>query len=200
MSSIETKTARPILTARGLFDADEVAAAARAAVLVDADRPIEARLKPVHAPDRASVKRAMEAVEARLVEAIWTLARLPDREKGWLHQARHGLDYIEERGDRWGRAVDPAPGKAVGFDPVPMRPAPPAARAIDRMYAPLTWLQQLDRRTALVVYWACASMRGDPAANVSWERVKAASGVQVTRQRLAQIYEAGLRAIAGARL
>lgn len=198
----EPKPPRVTLTARRRFEPDEarqLRAAAIAAVVVDADRAVEARTKPLASPDRASVKRAMEAVEARLVEAIWTLARLPDREKGWLHQTRHGLDYIEENRDRWANAVNPAPGKAVGFDPVPMRPAPPTARAIDRMYAPLTWLQQLDRRTALVVYWACASMRGDSTANISWDRVKSVTGVQVTRQRLAQIYAAGLRTIVAGR-
>jgi len=124
-------------------------------------------------------------IEERLVEAAWTLARLPDRERAWIYgQTRHGMDYVNERSDD---------EDAV---PRPMRPAAPSPGAISRWSEALDWLRCLSPEQARLVFGAVLSRRGDMARRISWEKVRRLSGLQVSRQRLSVLYDRALGDIA----
>lgn len=151
------------------------------------------QVKPIAAPDRLSVRHAMDAIEARLVEAIWVLKRLPDHEAVYVYgHRRNGMAYVHDPAERFANAV----ANEGRWEPERTREPVPSGRAIDRMQGTLDWLRLLPRDEAAIVFAACSSKHGDPAANVSWRKVRAFCGLNVTRQRLAQIYEAGLRTIA----
>jgi hypothetical protein len=173
----------------------EVAAAQAERIRVEASYSIRAgnmveemereRSKPVHAPDRTSVKRAMDVVERQLVEALWTLARLPDRNP--FGNGRCGIEYVQERGDY--RAEDATGGK---WDP--SRPSP---RAIDAMHEPLEWLTWLKPDHAKLVSVAAATKRGSSDRNISWARVRAAypPAHSLSIPTLHRRYADGIRAI-----
>lgn len=178
----------------------EVPKAEQKAVLLDISRRFrerqEQRLRRTvrrtgHAPDRMSTAKAMLAVETRLVEALWTLARLPG-DRGIGYASRNGVGYLDERADLYANAV--ANGGWLTTAP---RPAPPSSKAIDAMYEPLEWLQLLDRKTARFVTVVAQSKKGDAAANIPWSRVRKAMPEldAHTSNRLHKLYRNGLRDI-----
>lgn len=147
--------------------------------------------RPVDAPDRPSVKRAMEAVEAQIVSALWTLARLPDRNP--FGKGRCGLDYVHDRQDKWDQAMANG-GKWVETPP---RPALPSSRSIDAMEGPLSWLSWLPREQGQFVSVCASTKRGNARNRISWPRVREAlpeTRVYSTRT-LQRRYEAAVRAI-----
>lgn len=176
-------------------------AAAIAGIYVDTERhghEAEPELQP---PPPPIVNRSIAAlaytVESRIVEAAWTLARLPDRERAWIYgQQRHGLDYLQDASERWANAVDPVKGTPVGFGEMPVRPGPPTAKEISRWVEALSWLSMVKRDHARVVFGAAASRRGDMDRRVSWRAARAMSGLEVSRQRLATIYDQSIADIA----
>lgn len=88
-------------------------------------------------------------VEQRLEEAIDTLRRLPDRERGMLRSMRsHWPDVVRDWADVWGEAV-----AAGQFRAMSVHPGAPDAAAIDRMDETLPWLGWLDHQKRRVV-WA----------------------------------------------
>jgi hypothetical protein len=142
-------------------------------------------------PERLSIRNAMLSVEQRLVEALWTLARLPnDRGIGFARQ--NGIGYLDERTDLYANAV--ANG---GWLTVPPRPAPPSARAIDAMHEPLDWLRHLDRSHARVLTLGAQYKRGDMARNIGWTRVRHGNPELngYSSRHLARMYQDGLRII-----
>jgi hypothetical protein len=150
--------------------------------------------RPIDAPDRESLKRAINAVEARLVEALWTLARLPmGRGPGGPRQ--HGLDYVQDQAQLFANAVA-AGGK---WEQPAMRPPRPSARAIDAMHEPLSWITTdfLPRDRCMLVMVAASLKHGDPARNVNWARVveRLPELRTLSVRRLQQRYQDGLRAI-----
>ncbi len=169
-----------------------------AAVGVEVTRILEfgrgARERPVDAPDRDALKRAMVAVEARLVEALWTLARLP-MGRGPGGPTQHGLDYIQDQATLFANAVA-AGGK---WEQPGLRPPRPSARAIDAMHEPLSWITTdfLPRDRCMLVMTAASLKRGDPARNVNWGRVveRLPELRTLSVRRLQQRYQDGLRAI-----
>lgn len=146
------------------------------------------RFRLAEAEDRPSIKRAMLAVETKLVAALWTLARLPD---GGSSQGSCGIAYIQDATDRWANAVE------KGWE-VPMpRPARPSPRAIDQMYEPLEWLSLLPREQAMLVSTAGGTKRGDVERRVAWNRVRS-SLPQIAGQSIRTLqrrYEGGIRQI-----
>lgn len=120
-----------------------------------------------HCPERLSVAKAMFAVEQRIVEALWTLARLPN-DRGIGFASRNGVGYLDERADLYANAV-----AAGGWLTVPPRPSPPSARAIDTMHEPLEWLRLLEREQAKLLSEGATYRRGDMANNINWNRLKA---------------------------
>lgn len=147
------------------------------------------RYRPIDAPDRLSVSKAMDAVEARLVAALWTLARLPGGSSG----GQCGLAYIQEESDRFSNAV----ANGGKWEEARPRPPIPSGRAIDAMDEPLRWLSFLERDHAQLVSTAAGTKRGDPTRHVSWGRVRLALpsvGGQSIRT-LQRRYDGGIRAI-----
>lgn len=144
-------------------------------------------------PDRLSVRNAMLSVEQRLVEALWTLARLPnDRAIGFA--SRHGVGYLDERADLYANAVENG-----GWLTTAPRPAPPSARAIDAMHEPLEWLRYLDRPIAKLLMEGALSKRGDVANQVRWSRIRKKLDMEhLTVRTLQRRYESGLRDIVAA--
>lgn len=147
------------------------------------------KYRPADVDDRPSIKRAMIAVETRLVAALWTLARLPSGGSGG---GSCGIAYIQDASDRWGNAIE------RGWDALPPRPPAPSGRAIDAMHEPLDWLRILRPDQADLVRAAAESKRGEAERNVTWGRVRNilpwAQSISV--RRLQRMYEAGIRAIA----
>lgn len=100
----------------------------------------------------ADIKWTAESVEAFMVEAVWTLERLPDQEHNWLMV----------------RAMWPA-HKTLYADDDQRNPdalarrQAPSARAVSRYEAVLNWLRLVpdpaDRR---IVFVACLTRCGEP--------------------------------------
>lgn len=145
------------------------------------------RHRPTDIADRPSVKRAMLAVETRLVEALWTLARLPGGGSG----GSCGIAYIQDATDRWANAVE------RGWERAMPRPACPSGRAIDAMHEPLGWLALLPREQSMLVSVAGGTKRGDVDRNVSWGRVRSSlpQAASQTIRTLQRRYEGGIREI-----
>jgi hypothetical protein len=116
--------------------------------------------------ERDSVVRAVMAVEHRLVEALWVLARLPSQGARGFSK-RNGIPYMLDRIDQYANAV--ANG---GWDIPAPKPAVPSAKAIDAMYDPLGWLSWLGRIDGKLVAAAAASKRGEMKANIRWRFVR----------------------------
>lgn len=140
------------------------------------------------APERRSMHRAMLAVEARIVDACWTLARLPmGKGNGW--PPRNGIDYVHDDLDMWAAGIHWAAPRP--------KPAPPPAKSIDAMVEPLGWLQLCDRRDARVLAMGATSKRGDVFRYVNWgevrERLPELKGY--SRRSLQKFYTDGLRCI-----
>jgi hypothetical protein len=150
--------------------------------------------RPIDAPDREVLRRAIGAVEARLVEALWTLARLP-MGRGPAGPRQHGLDYIQDQAQLFANAVA-AGGK---WEQPAMRPPRPSAKAIDAMHEPLSWITTdfLPRDRCMLVMVAASLKRGDVARNVNWARVveRLPDLKPLSVRRLQQRYQDGLRAI-----
>jgi hypothetical protein len=169
----------------------EVSYAVRAGtILAEQERQLR---RPVDAPERASVRRAMEAVEGQIVRALWTLARLPDRNP--FGNGRCGLDYVQDREERFANAV----ANGGKWDHARPKPPLPSSRAIDAMDGPLEWLSYLSREHAKLVSTAAATKRGDPARSVSWARVRDSlpDARTLTIRTLQRRYEDGIRIILG---
>jgi hypothetical protein len=168
-----------------------------AAIGVEVTRILASRSRadrPVDAPDRDALRRAIGAVEARLVEALWTLARLP-MGRGPAGPRQHGLDYIQDQAQIFANAVA-AGGK---WEQHAMRPPRPSAKAIDAMHEPLSWITTdfLPRDRCMLVMVAASLKRGDVARNVNWARVveRLPDLKPLSVRRLQQRYQDGLRAI-----
>jgi hypothetical protein len=155
------------------------------------EQQLERRTRRVtHVPERLSVAKAMFSVEQRLVEALWTLARLPN-DRGIGFAQRNGVGYLDERADLYANAV--ANG---GWLTVAPRPAPPSARAIDAMHEPLDWLRMLDRAQARLLTEGAMSRRGDMANPVRWSKIRKKLEMEhLTVRTLQRRYEAAVRAI-----
>jgi hypothetical protein len=141
------------------------------------------------APDRASVAKAMLAVEDRLVRAFWTIARLPGERLGG--NGRCGIDYAPDPGDLTGYS-DAAGGK---WESVAPRPPIPSAKEIDDAKAALDWLLLIeDERLRRVLVAGATSKRGDARRGVPWPRLRRSLG-SYTERHLRRKYQEALRTI-----
>jgi hypothetical protein len=141
------------------------------------------------APDRASVAKAMLAVEERLVSAFWTIARLPGERIGG--NGRCGLDYVTEASDLKGYA-DAAGGR---WESVAPRPPVPSAKEIDQAKDALEWLLLLeDERLRRILVVGATAKRGDVNRGVPWPRLRHSLG-SYTERHLRNKYQEALRTI-----
>jgi hypothetical protein len=138
-------------------------------------------------PERLSVAKAMFAIEQRIVEALWTLARLPN-DRGIGFAQRNGVGYFHDYADKVEQA------KAAGWLTTPPKPSPPDARAIDAMTEPLEWLRLLERGNAKLLSEGAMSRRGDMANPVRWSRIRKSLEMEhLTIRTLQRRYEQALR-------
>lgn len=131
----------------------------------------------------------MEKVETRLVEATWTLRRLPDRERGFLTM----------RGMIW----PDAPTHAGDYGPQPMsamqarRAARIDPKEIDRMQPALDLLQLLpDIGDRQLLFWAAWHQDGQKQAKLPWVKVRRCLQTDQSRWTLKRRYGNGLKWLA----
>jgi len=129
-------------------------------------------------------------VEALLIEAAWTLHRLPDREQALLYQSNtfwpdHIYDY-------------PGGGDPFGlYRTQSNRPSVPTAKEIDAMQPSLDLLRALpdieDRR---FLFHVAAYQKGERAQRIGWTKIKDNLALDVSRWTLKRRYAEALAWIA----
>lgn len=131
----------------------------------------------------------VEKIETRLVEATWTLRRLPDRERGLL----------SVRGMIW----PDAPTAAGDYGPAPMsamrarRSARIDPKEIDRMQPTLDLLLLLpDLNDRKLLFWAAWHQDGEQQARLPWAKVRRSTASDQSRWTLKRRYENGLKWLA----
>jgi hypothetical protein len=129
-------------------------------------------------PDRS----ALPEIEARLFEAIRTLRRLPDRERGYLQGLKaRWPEPLRDFWDEWANVIERG-----GFEAMRAQPPAPSPAAIDRMLPTLHWLTWLDKDERRIVFLR--------AFGVSWWQIASRMGrSERTAQRR---HEQGLKIIA----
>lgn len=143
--------------------------------------------KPVD--DNAPLEALIELVEGRLVEATWTLRRLPDRERGFLRlRTMVWPDAVSTSGDYAPAAMTAMQARrAVRIDP----------REIDRMQPALDLLQLLpDVTDRQLLFWAAWHQDGERRAKLPWAKVRRSLQLDLSRWTLKRRYENGLRWLA----
>ncbi len=138
--------------------------------------------------ERALVSLA-HRVEGRLVGATWTLRRMPDREKGFLHM----------RTMMWPDAA----AKAGTYAPQDMT-ALQARRGvrltpleIDQMQPALDLLQLLpDPADRKLLFWASWHQDGELQVKIPWAKVRRSMDSSLSRWTMKRRYDNGLRWLA----
>lgn len=121
------------------------------------------------APERASVSRAMLAVEERLVKAFWTIARQPARRISPSALSRCGIEYLHDRSDVHSIYADAAGGK---WDAIAPRPPVPSGKEIDAANGALDWLLYLEDSQRKLLVAGATSKRGDAGRQINWTRLR----------------------------
>ena len=133
-----------------------------------------------------------DAVEERLVAALCSARRVPDRERSWLHVKAYWPDIREaDIFDYPGGGVD-------GVSHIRIRPMPLSPAQVDQMEEAESWLGRFldEGDRALVVLalgWLAAGRR------IGWTRIArimARSGPTLTRSALAQRYIKAIATVA----
>lgn len=130
-------------------------------------------------------ERLINTVETRLVEAAWTLRRLPNREQG----------YLRMRGMLWPDAAA-GPG-AYGAEAMTAMQARRSARIspeeIDQMQPALDLLQLLpDIEDRKLLFWTAWHQDGELQVKIPWAKVRRSMGTTLSRWTLKRRYENGL--------
>jgi hypothetical protein len=146
-------------------------------------------------PERATVARAMLAVEERLVKALWTIARQPLGQAAPVLSARCGLEYYHEREDVYARYADAKAGNWQSEDR--SRPALPSSYDISDADRVQDWLLMVPEGHRRVLVIGASYKRGDAGRNIAWirlqDRHKDLQGLTV--RRLRDMYREALRTI-----
>jgi hypothetical protein len=125
-----------------------------------------------HSPERQSVALAMLAVEEKIVNALWVIARQPLGAHAPVASSRCGIDYLNERSDIYSIYADAAGGKWEAIAP---RPSLPSAREISLADRVQDWLLLVDDEgLRKVLVYGATSKRGDAGRQVNWIRVRSA--------------------------
>lgn len=133
----------------------------------------------------------VDAIESRLVTAVWTLRRLPDRERAYFNSdSAKWPEYKKE----YPEGYDPKKGASKL-----KRPSAPSPLEIDDMQPALDLLLILpdvtDRR---LVFWACYHQEGERMARIPWARVRSSLGTNLSRWTMKRRYDDALRWLAAA--
>ncbi len=145
------------------------------------------------------------SVEAYMIEAAWTLRRLPDREMGlqWVRSAWVAAAPESDLAYGYESQIKSAFEVAVNI--------PPASHHIDRMQTILDWLRYIPHyRDRKLVFCAALSRSGEmrpwrggrPTENIQWRRVRELIATMTTSvesrraNRLSEHYRGGLNIIA----
>ena len=134
--------------------------------------------------------RLVPRLEARLVNATWTLRRLPDREAGF--RKMKGCLWPEMQAE----STSYAPASQTSFQA--RRSVRLTAREIDEMQPALDLLLLLpdlvDRR---ILFWAAWHQDGETLDRVPWAKVRRSLGLSLSRWTLKRRYENSLLWLAG---
>jgi len=137
-------------------------------------------------PDLSDKEALAQLVEKRLVGATWTLRRLPDRERGFLHM----------RGALWPEMM----AEAGSYPAAPVSSVAARSRVrlspkeIDQMQPALDLLTLLpDILDRQILFWTAWHQDGEVQARVPWAKVRRSLGVSASRWTLKRRYEAGLQ-------
>lgn len=121
-------------------------------------------------------------VEIALVEATWTLRRLPDPERAVLYRSNtfwpdHQYEYAGS-GDPDGL-----------YRNEPSKFSRPTGAEIDAMQPALDLLQAIpDLQDRRLTFWAAWHQCGEPGGRIPWARVRRALGVSLSRWTLKRRY------------
>lgn len=137
----------------------------------------------------ARLEAMTDHVEARLVNATWTLRRLPDRERGMLSvRTMIWPDANASAGD-----YAPAPLTSLQA----RRRARIDPRDIDAMQPALDLLPLLpDVTDRQLLFWAAWHQDGERQVKLPWAKVRRSMGVSLSRWTLKRRYENGLKWLA----
>jgi len=139
-------------------------------------------------------------VEAHLVEAAWTMRRLPDKERAWLYGSTVMWPaFRSTASDAFG-----GPSMSALQQSLRTRPTP---KQIDGYQPILDWLQMLpDTTDRRVIFWAAWHLNGLSRASerepLPWGKVRQSLGVTngergYSRWSLKRRHSSGLQLIAG---
>ncbi|MBO6505174.1 MAG: hypothetical protein JJ850_10355 [Kordiimonadaceae bacterium] len=151
----------------------------------------ELTLSPeAHAKSREERLAALtELVETRLVNAAWTLRRLPDRERGLLSMRTMIWP------DAHASAGDYAPVSLTSLQARLRTRIDP--RDIDQMQPTLDLLPLLpDATDRQLLFWAAWHQDGERQAKLPWAKVRRSMGASLSRWTLKRRYENGLKWLA----
>jgi len=124
-------------------------------------------------------------VEERLVGATWTLRRMPDKERGFMHM----------RGTLWPDML-PEPGNYPAQDIgnlAARRRVRISPKEVDQMQPALDLLTLLpDILDRQILFWTAWHQDGEVQTRIPWAKVRLSLGVNTSRWTLKRRYEAGL--------
>lgn len=144
-----------------------------------------------HATRGEALEGLSRHCEQRLIDAVWTLRRLPDREAGFLY-CRQALWPDMPPGDN--ALVTPREQFSHMLARKKVRPDP---RQIDNMQPALDLLRVLpdivDRR---ILFWGAWHQDGEVQSRIPWAKVRHSLGVDLSRWTLKRRYTGGFHWIA----
>lgn len=128
-----------------------------------------------HTPEREAVRGG---VESAVISAVWTLRRLPDRDRAFLF-ARQVMWPEMAEGD------DYSPGGGVDdqrASPAYGRQSRPSPRQIDAMQPALDLLALLpDQGDRQILFWGAWHQHGAPQSRIPWTRVARTVALDLSR-------------------
>lgn len=131
----------------------------------------------------------VQRVEERLVAAAWTLRRMPDREKGFLHMRT--MMWPDTAADA-GTYAPPSMSALQARLNVRLSP-----QEIDQMQPALDLLQLLpDPADRKLLFWASWHQDGEVQTKLPWAKVRRSLDTAQSRWTMKRRYENGLRWLA----
>ncbi|WP_374764278.1 hypothetical protein [Yunchengibacter salinarum] len=151
----------------------------------------------VPSPETPMEERA-RVIESALITAVWTLRRLPDRDRAFLF-ARQVMWPEIGAGETGAEAGGRAPvGSVIPLAPqgkrgVYGRQARPDAKQIDAMQPALDLLALVpDQDDRQILFWAAWHQNGAPQSRIPWARVAQSVGLDLSRWTYKRRYGQGL--------